>query len=536
MCSKNPIDKQTIILDCTKAMMPALIIDIFGEALNMLTNMYAASALGSFFDAIIHFNVKIGNIDFFRIIICCIVLILIVPFIKMCGEIVMFRNSLSHDEICQRRYLSKTYQSTRKLTAGEIQKRLEDDPINLRIDWIEFIQQLVLIPVFLTILLIQSLRINVLYSFVMLGVLTMKLVFPFLTKHRSAQFVLKEREYNTTMRSYEEELIKSPSQTELLGLTTPFVKRIQLFFKNYYLETGRKAVWYLDFSKGIEWYLNTFCSLSIIFFGAWLTSRSYIQAGSVLTMLAYFSIYETVVQYIESLILVIPKLKNDISRMQVFYSDRELIKGKGISEIHHIKFSNLSFSYDQKKKTLGPLNFSIYQGDKIAITGANGAGKSTVLRLLCGLYTDYQGTIFVNTDDLRKINLHSWRELIAVVPQIPFLFSGSVIDNIKSGNMRASDSEILDIMSKLKIDYLKDRYVQHNNNALSGGEMQKISIARAIIRESPLLILDEPDNHLDKQTVEWLQKYIEQSPKTIIMVTHSKELLKAANKLLYLSN
>jgi len=534
MCSKNSIDKQTIILDCTKAMMPALIIDIFGEALNMLTNMYAANVLGSFFDAVIHFDVKMGNIDFCSIIVCCIVLVLIVPFVKMCGEIVMFRNSLSHDEICQRRYISKTYQSTRKLTAGEIQKRLEDDPINLRIDWIEFIQQLVLIPVVLTILLIQSLRINVLYSFVMLGVLMVKLVFPFLTKHKSAQYDLKEREYNTAMRSYEEELIKSPSQTELLGLTAPFVKRIQLYFKNYYLETGRKAIWYFDFSKGIEWYLNTFCSLCIIFFGAWLTSRSYIQAGSVLTMLAYFSIYETVVQYIKSLILVIPKLRNDISRMQIFYADRELIKGKDVSQINHIILRDLSFFYDKEKKAFGPLNFEIYQGDKIAIIGANGTGKSTLLRLLCGLYTDYQGTVFVNTDDLRNINPHSWRKMLAVVPQNPFLFYGSVIENIKLGNRNASDSEILGVMSKLKIDYLKDRCVQHNNNALSGGEMQKISIARAIIKDSPLLILDEPDNHLDKQMIEWLKKYIEHSSKTIIMVTHSKELIKTADKSLHL--
>ena len=124
--------------------------------------------------------------------------------------------------------------------------------------------------------------------------------------------------------------------------------------------------------------------------------------------------------------------------------------------------------------------------------------------------------------------------MLAVVPQNPFLFYGSVIENIKLGNRNASDSEILGVMSKLKIDYLKDRCVQHNNNALSGGEMQKISIARAIIKDSPLLILDEPDNHLDKQMIEWLKKYIEHSSKTIIMVTHSKELIKTADKSLHL--
>ncbi|MCD8095879.1 MAG: ATP-binding cassette domain-containing protein [Ruminococcus sp.] len=141
------------------------------------------------------------------------------------------------------------------------------------------------------------------------------------------------------------------------------------------------------------------------------------------------------------------------------------------------------------------------------IIGDNGSGKSTLVRLLSGLYRDYEGEIFINDKELKRYSLSSLRSKIAYAEQNPFIFSGKVFENIRLANEKATDSEIEALMESLDILSLKDRSVTMKTTDLSGGERQKISIARALIKDSPIIILDELINNIDSKGLNWLENF-----------------------------
>ena len=132
--------------------------------------------------------------------------------------------------------------------------------------------------------------------------------------------------------------------------------------------------------------------------------------------------------------------------------------------------------------------------------------------------------------EFSEIRMDSLRRQFAYAQQDPYLFEGTVRENIHLGNLQASDKEVEDVMERLGILALADRQITLGQKELSGGEKQKISIARAVLKNADILLLDEPDNNLDSQTLEWLKNFIRQSNKTIIYVSHDEMLSKAADR------
>jgi ATP-binding cassette, subfamily B, bacterial len=214
-----------------------------------------------------------------------------------------------------------------------------------------------------------------------------------------------------------------------------------------------------------------------------------------------------------------------------------------------IVFQNVSFAYPDGRLALETVSFTIPSGKTIALVGENGAGKTTIIKLLARLYDPSAGTILVDGIDLKQLNLNQWREQIAVVFQDFCRYSLTVGENIALGDLTA-----LEELGKLKlaakkagiaakIDRLKDRYQtllgkQFDGTELSGGEWQKIAIARAFIREekSRLLVLDEPTAALDPRSeYEIYNRFSELvTSKTAILVTHRLASVSMCDRILVL--
>ena len=202
-----------------------------------------------------------------------------------------------------------------------------------------------------------------------------------------------------------------------------------------------------------------------------------------------------------------------------------------------IELKNVSFSYDGNRKVLDDLSISFEPNQITALVGPSGAGKSTVMSLLLRLFDPDEGVIELDGVDIRTIKLASLRSAIAYVGQDVFLFAGSIKDNLRVGNPEASDEEIVRA-AKLAhahefISLLPDGYdtpVGENGGFFSGGQKQRLSLARAILKQAKIMILDEPTSSLDQSTaeifVERLTK-MDSSP-TIVMVTHNEHLGKYA--------
>jgi ABC-type multidrug transport system fused ATPase/permease subunit len=283
------------------------------------------------------------------------------------------------------------------------------------------------------------------------------------------------------------------------------------------------------FSDAVLKFLDTFCTLLILFIGAVFTSRGMVTPGTVAAMVGYFSVINNMISKCDYILRKIPILDATAERMKVLYDGEEDKNGIHIDSISLIEAKDLMLSIGDKK-VFQNRAFSIHTGEKTMICGDNGSGKSTFLKLLCGLYQNYKGGLKVDERKFFEIQIDSLRRQFACAQQDPYLFEGTVRENIHLGNLRASDKEVEDVMERLGILALADRQITLGQKELSGGEKQKISIARAVLKNAAILLLDEPDNNLDSQTLEWLKTFIRQSDRTIIYVSHDETLSKVADR------
>jgi len=211
-----------------------------------------------------------------------------------------------------------------------------------------------------------------------------------------------------------------------------------------------------------------------------------------------------------------------------------------------IEFNNVSFSYsEQSNPVLTNVSFRIAPGEKVAIIGAIGSGKTTIEKLIMGLYDPDAGAVLLDGTDLRQIDPADVRRNIGYTAQDTMLFFGSVRDNIIMGAPFADDGAFLraavtggvtDFVSRHPQGF--DMLVGERGEGLSGGQRQTIAIARALLLDPPILLLDEPTNSMDNSTEERLKSRLAKNieDKTVVMVTHRASLLELVQRLIVLDN
>ncbi len=211
----------------------------------------------------------------------------------------------------------------------------------------------------------------------------------------------------------------------------------------------------------------------------------------------------------------------------------------------NISFDDVHFSYHEGEKVLKGLSFDIREGECVALVGPSGAGKSTIMALLLGFIEPDQGEIRINGVSLSELNIKSWRQHLSWIPQKPTLFYGSVLDNLKLGHKQASMREIERLCDKLCaadfIEKLPQKYntiIGEQGYGLSGGQVQRLALVRAFLREAPLVLMDEPSASLDKVTENVLQKVLPAltKEKTVLTIAHRLHTIRHADKILFIEN
>lgn len=302
-----------------------------------------------------------------------------------------------------------------------------------------------------------------------------------------------------------------------------------------------------------------FGSMSVM---GWSTLFSYISVAVVITVgMSLFLNGEITLLYLIGYIIGSIKVKElfDISKegtMEMFYIEpavrrikemRNTALQEGIdAEIldYDVEFENVSFSYDDTK-VLKNISFTAKQGEVTALAGISGCGKTTILRLISRLYDYDEGKILVGDKDIKGISTDSLFKVVSIVFQDVTLFNTSILENIRLGKETATDEEVkraaklancIDFIEKLPNGF--DTKIGENGAELSGGERQRLSIARAFLKDAPILILDEISASLDvdneKKIQESLNKLIKD--KTVIIISHRLKSIENVDKIIVIDD
>lgn len=281
-------------------------------------------------------------------------------------------------------------------------------------------------------------------------------------------------------------------------------------------------------------------------YGGWMTLTNRITFGQFFMLNAYLGMIYGPMQWFAQVNNWFSRAMAGAERVfEVLDMEPETVVGSGqkVDIVGEVEFDNVRFGYDKSNPVIKGVSFKVKPGEMIGLVGHSGAGKSTTINLIARFYEPDTGAIKIDGHDYRELDLHDYRRQIGIVLQEPFLFGGTIADNIAYGKPGASFEEIMEAAKAANAhDFILskpdgyDTLVGERGAKLSGGERQRISIARAILHNPRILILDEATSSVDVETEQQIQQAIQRliTGRTTFAIAHRLSTLRNADRLIVL--
>ncbi len=349
--------------------------------------------------------------------------------------------------------------------------------------------------------------------------------------------------------------------TSLVERTVTGIKVIQSYVSGHYevekFERENEMNFYLAmkqakaralFNPLVE--LVASCGVTaVIWYGGREVIRGFLTPGQLIAFLGYLVIASSPLSRFSSGFQLFQQGLASLERIFEFLDTAPFVaeddNGVELREFRErISFRNVSFSY-KGEKILRNFSLDIRKGEKVGIVGPSGAGKTTIINLLLRFYDPDEGCIEIDGIDIRKIKLSSLRSLIGVVLQDALVLGGTVRENILYGNLNASEEDIQRASQKarahefiMQLEHGYDTDVGEAGCRLSGGQRQRIAIARAFLKNSPILVFDEATSNLDPESERYILETIAQieEDKTVIIVAHSLRMVKDLDRIVLVAD
>ncbi|MCR5101353.1 MAG: ABC transporter ATP-binding protein/permease [Butyrivibrio sp.] len=281
-----------------------------------------------------------------------------------------------------------------------------------------------------------------------------------------------------------------------------------------------------------------------------LSGSTAVTAGTVITFTSYMSAFRDPISQIANIIQELAQVSSNLEQVfdtidyPVDIKDKEdaielkNIKGK-------VDFDNVTFEYDEGQPILENFDLHVDPGKTIALVGHTGAGKTTVINMLTRFYDVKKGSVKIDGIDVRDVTLSSLRKEVGVLMQDPFIFKGSIIDNIRYGKWDATDEECIESAKIIHADRFINRFpggynhmLEERGSDLSAGERQLISFARIVLKNPSVIIMDEATSAIDTETEMIIKEALDEltRDKTTFIVAHRLSTIKNADEILYIGN
>lgn len=315
--------------------------------------------------------------------------------------------------------------------------------------------------------------------------------------------------------------------------------------KNNY-RVALKGARTIEYSSLIHEIITGIGSTSILFYGFYLVFHDKMTMGDLLSFFAAIGMMYTPIRRLGNANNNLQQARAASERIFYLLDQQPEVDGtKNLTEIkNEIVFDNVRFIYQgTRKKVLDDINFRVKKGELVAIVGKSGAGKTTLVDMLPRFYKPVSGSIFIDGIDVNDVTLESLRKNIGIVSQDIILFNETVMDNIALGKLDATEEEIKEAAKAAYAhDFIKemlhgyDTIIGERGIRLSGGQKQRISIARALLKNPPILILDEATSSLDTASEIIVQKALDNlmTNRTTFVIAHRLSTVRKADKILVL--
>lgn len=313
---------------------------------------------------------------------------------------------------------------------------------------------------------------------------------------------------------------------------------------------NRKSQFLSGIMQPIMSFIGNFGYVTVCVVGALLVMNGKISFGVIVAFMIYVRLFTNPLSRIAQATTTLQSITAAAERVYEFIDEEELKDESNLKEKlaresikGNVEFSHVKFSYDDKKEIIKDFNAKINAGDKIAIVGPTGAGKTTMVNLLMKFYEINAGDILIDGKSINNLTRENIHDLFVMVLQDTWLFDGTIRENIKYNRKNISDKKIWEVCKTVGIDHFiktlpggLDSQVG-DNNAISSGQKQLLTIARGMIEDTPFIILDEATSNVDTRTEELVQKAMDKltEGKTSFIIAHRLSTIKNADLILVMN-
>lgn len=356
------------------------------------------------------------------------------------------------------------------------------------------------------------------------------------------------KKYNDSMTGFAGEIVRGAEDIKMLNGEVSFLTELKDRFRklnNQKYEMENRNLSYLL----VRWSFSDVCNFITLLIVVSQIRINAISAAVGVVIINFGSSYDNLIQNITSFHELIKKFNLSASRVFDIFDNtkyqKENFGNEHLTKINgDFEFKNVTFKYNTKL-VLNDLSFKVNANETVAFVGKSGAGKTTIFNLLCKMYDNYDGTITMDGVDIKRLDKDTIRGNITIVSQNPYIFNMSIKDNLKLVKKDLTEEEMIEACKLACLDeYISslpnkyDTIVGEGGVNLSGGEKQRLAIARAFLQKTEIILFDEASSALDNETQAKIQKAIDNLQKdyTILMIAHRLSTIQNADRILLLDD
>lgn len=434
-------------------------------------------------------------------------------------------------------------------TTGEILSRITNDVDTLGQSLNQSVTQLITSVATLVGVFIMMLRINILMTICALLILPVSMLIISRIMKYSQKFFQQQQSYLGTVNGQVEEVYSGHNIVKVFNKEDSVVKEFKETNEKLY-ESAWKSQFFSGMMMPIMQFVGNLGYVMVALLGGFLVIKGSIQVGQIQSFFQYIRNFTQPIQQIAQVTNMLQSTAAASERVFQFMEEEE--EDQFVENPIHIdklsgkvEFDHVSFGYTPEQITIHDFSVNIQEGQKIAIVGPTGAGKTTMIKLLMRFYDVNTGSIRIDGHDLRKFNRSELREMFGMVLQDTWLYNGSIMENIRYGRLNATDEEVINASKAAHAhSFIKtlpggyDMVLNEETSNISQGQKQLLTIARAILADPKILILDEATSSVDTRTEVMIQKAMDYLMKgrTSFVIAHRLSTIRDADVILVMKD